>query len=71
MPFDAGDLLTLIFEPVVHLIFSVPGGFIRWSISRFWGSKKPLKKFIKEDKLLNSLVTILVGIIIGLLIVNS
>ena len=61
----------LIIEPVLYGILVIPGAFFRFLISRIWFSKKSLREFIKDDKVINGFIGLLVVIGIGLIIANT
>ncbi len=48
--------MEFLLELIITFIFSYPGGLIRWSILKLFGSKKTLKECIEADITLNSII---------------
>jgi hypothetical protein len=53
--------VDVIFESLFFIVvFSFPGAFVRWLVSRLWRSKKTLKEFLNDDFERNGLLTVLI-----------
>jgi hypothetical protein len=63
-------IMEFIFEPVLYYIFSIPGAFFRFLISRLWRSKRSLESYLTDGAFYNGFVGLFGFMVIGLIIFN-
>ena len=57
-------IFEILFEIIIIGLFTMPGAFYRWLISRLWFSKKTFKDFSNEDGHLNGILGLLITVLL-------